>query len=188
MSEHGAELMLQPKLARIVAALLHIMKRKPDCDQYDLVKAVFLADRAHLNRYGRPITYDNYYAMEYGPVPSTTYDVIMGRIDAQKELQAEQAPWRSQAVWKTIRNFHALQEPDYSVLSESDIEELDAAVNAIEGLDFEGIHEMAKNDEAYQEAWARRGDRKALPMKYELLLDAEAREHEEDILHVLSNS
>ena len=44
--------------------------------QYDIVKSLFLADKAHLNRYGRPITFDNYFAMKDGPVPNLAYNLL----------------------------------------------------------------------------------------------------------------
>ena len=39
------------------------------------LKMVFLADRYHLRRYGRPITGDEYFAMPYGPVASGAKDL-----------------------------------------------------------------------------------------------------------------
>lgn len=39
------------------------------------LKLVFLADRYHLRRYGRPITGDEYLAMPYGPVASGAKDL-----------------------------------------------------------------------------------------------------------------
>ena len=39
------------------------------------LKLIFLADRYHLRRYGRPITGDEYFAMPYGPVASGAKDL-----------------------------------------------------------------------------------------------------------------
>ena len=39
------------------------------------IKLIWLSDRAHLRKYGRPILNDNYYAMKFGPVPSFTKDL-----------------------------------------------------------------------------------------------------------------
>lgn len=41
-----------------------------------LVKLVYLADRTSLQRFGRPITFDTFYAMTHGPVVSSTMDCI----------------------------------------------------------------------------------------------------------------
>src|SRR3990167_5078172 len=42
----------------------------------NLLKLLFLADRYHIRRYGRPIFNDVYFAMTYGPVASAVKDVI----------------------------------------------------------------------------------------------------------------
>jgi len=45
-----------------------------------LIKLLYLADREALIRWRRPITYDTYVAMSYGPVVSQTFDVLQGNI------------------------------------------------------------------------------------------------------------
>ena len=39
------------------------------------LKLVFFADRYHLRKYGRLVTNDEYWAMDYGPVASNTKDL-----------------------------------------------------------------------------------------------------------------
>lgn len=41
-----------------------------------LIKLVYLADRKALLEYGRPITFDYYYSLDHGPVPSLTLDKV----------------------------------------------------------------------------------------------------------------
>jgi uncharacterized phage-associated protein len=51
------------------------------------LKLLFFADRFHLRKYGRPITNDEYFAMNYGPVPSGAKDLVEGsdfRPDVEK--------------------------------------------------------------------------------------------------------
>jgi len=43
-----------------------------------LLKLLYLADRAALTQMGQPITFDSHMSMDYGPVPSITYDLIKG--------------------------------------------------------------------------------------------------------------
>lgn len=40
------------------------------------IKMIWLADRLHLRKYGRTITGDVYFALPYGPIPSTTRDIL----------------------------------------------------------------------------------------------------------------
>jgi uncharacterized phage-associated protein len=39
------------------------------------IKLIWLADRAHIRRYGRPIIMDQYFALPFGPIPSNTKDL-----------------------------------------------------------------------------------------------------------------
>lgn len=41
-----------------------------------LIKLLYLADRESLIRRGRPVTFDQFVSMDYGPVPSKTLDLI----------------------------------------------------------------------------------------------------------------
>jgi hypothetical protein len=164
---------LKPKKQKILASVLHVMKAIPGCDQYKIGKTIFLADRHHLNIYGRPITFDNQSAMTWGPVPSFTYDMLKDGFDFKKHFKREEAPWRVKKTGtkKNISHFTATDEPDYAVLSESDVEVLDRIIEVVRPLGFSAIHDLAKDDRAYQEAWPRRGEKGSIPMKLELLLD-----------------
>lgn len=44
-----------------------------------LIKLLYLADRESMDRYDAPITYDNFVAMDNGPVLSHTYGLIDGK-------------------------------------------------------------------------------------------------------------
>ncbi|MFH1477845.1 MAG: Panacea domain-containing protein [Verrucomicrobiota bacterium] len=48
------------------------LKNSGEISKYKALKLVFFADRFHLRKYGRPVTGDEYYAMQRGPVPSGT--------------------------------------------------------------------------------------------------------------------
>ena len=43
-----------------------------------LMKLVYLSDRMSMDEYAYPITYDDWCSMDYGPVPSETYDLAKG--------------------------------------------------------------------------------------------------------------
>lgn len=64
--------------ARTREAVLFILNSLDAVDKHKLSKLLYFADKIHLERYGRTITGDEYIKMEYGPVPSTVYDVIKG--------------------------------------------------------------------------------------------------------------
>ena len=62
---------LQPNKQKILESVLFLIelaeKETYHPTQYELVKSIFIADFHHLKKYGRPITFDNYSAMELGP-------------------------------------------------------------------------------------------------------------------------
>ena len=58
------------------AVLYIIQQMGGKVDMHKIFKTLFFADQEHLSRYGRTITGDVYIAMNYGPVPSKTDDMI----------------------------------------------------------------------------------------------------------------
>src|SRR5579871_5139061 len=102
---------LQPHLGRIVESVLFLVNEAHNqrfhLTQYDIVKSLFLADTIHLNRYGRPITYDNYVAMENGPVPSKAYNILKEEASTMRQLSEqlpEPLPWTRRPAPELGRN------------------------------------------------------------------------------------
>lgn len=140
--------------------------------QYDIVKTIFLADKTHLNKYGRPITFDRYVAMYHGPVPSCTYDFLKEKADAQRAYGAP-FPWKRDRVNANTFSYHSPQrEVDENRLSPSDIEELEAAFKLVKSLGFKQVRKLTHDDPAYIEAWRDEGGpNAAYPMAYGLLFE-----------------
>lgn len=51
------------------------LKEGGQINKMKAIKLIFIADRYHLRKYGRPITNDEYFAMSYGPVASGVKDI-----------------------------------------------------------------------------------------------------------------
>lgn len=158
---------------KTINALLHLMHAANSLNyrpsQYDLVKSLFLADRAHLNGFGRPITFDSYVAMTHGPVPSFAYNTLKPEF-AWASVERNQAPWSSEADGK-VRRFTANEPTDAKILSGSDISALGSALSTIMSLSFGQVRKLTHEDAAYVAAWRDEEDRFAFPMNMELLLD-----------------
>ncbi len=62
---------------KAVQAVNYILRSVPKkhLGKLEVLKIVFLADRYHLRKYGRMITNDDYWAMQYGPVASCVKDI-----------------------------------------------------------------------------------------------------------------
>lgn len=168
---------MKPSVDRIVAALYFVIseaqRRNRNVSQYDLVKTLFLADRAHLNEWGRPVTYDNYCAMLHGPVPSLAYDLLKGNEKALRDNRLQSVPWKAVPYVKATKHFSpvekALDPQDY--LSESDIEALANSLGVVLTLRFGQIRRLTHEDPAYVDAWREDGGRAAYSMKLGLLFD-----------------
>lgn len=46
-----------------------------------LMKLFYFADFTHIKKFGTPITYDTYYHLEHGPIPSTILNLVNNVID-----------------------------------------------------------------------------------------------------------
>jgi hypothetical protein len=169
---------LQPHLGRIVESVLFLVNEAHNgrfhLTQYDIVKSFFLADTIHLNRYGRPITYDNYVAMENGPAPSKAYNVLKQEAHTMRQL-SEPLPWTRRPAPELGRNCNAFERParqaSGDVLSPSDRQALATALGMVKTLGFNGVKKLTHDHRAYQEAWKKRGNAKRHPMLYELLFE-----------------
>jgi len=83
------------------------------------IKLVWLSDRLHLRKYGRTITGDEYFAMPYGPVASSTRDLLQNT----GQLSQEEAEYISTYLGGfTQYNYNAVQAIDQEVLSATDLE------------------------------------------------------------------
>ncbi len=119
--------------AKARAALLWMMERLPGIDLHTALKSCYFADRQHLNQHGRPVFGATYRAMRFGPVPLEIYEMAKGEAIWLAELGAERYPW-------ALKGFHLFrdgnEEPELDVLSESDLDALQAGFERSRGLTF----------------------------------------------------
>lgn len=174
---------------KIQEAILYLMKKQPNISQYEIVKSIFLADRSHMNRYGRPVTFDNYVAMEHGPVPSLVYDALKPKYNFKTMFSAER-PWSSipDKDNRSINRFTPMREPRKEYLSASDMKALDAALGTVLSLSFNQLRKLTHEDRAYTEAWERRGNAASVIMRLSLLIDKDGDELEDELIYISDNS
>lgn len=139
------------------AAVLHILnKAGGTLDMYRIYNALYFANKEHLNRYGRLITSDTFFALPYGPVPTKLADVL-DSVKTGKELRKSDKLLFSPIVtsldhcgFDAENYFTAKEVPDLDELSDSDIECLNIGLNKCAGRDFCEI-----KDESHDKAWKR---------------------------------
>jgi Protein of unknown function (DUF4065) len=115
---------------------------------YTILKMIYVADRFHLERYGRPITGDRFIAMEQGACPSKIYD-SMKNLRGQKE-KTNHLPNSDKylSVDATTHDVSVLDMPSMDVLSASDIECLDEVISILKRRGRFAIRDMA-----HDKAW-----------------------------------
>jgi len=112
---------------KAIAAILYITsqlkKNGYESDLHKVFKILYFADRKHLATYARPITGDDYIAMDNGPVPSSIYDILK---------------YRTEKNLFQLVGFHieSKQDPDIDEFSDSDTQFLDESIEENKHLSF----------------------------------------------------
>ncbi len=159
---------------KAVAATVYIATRDPkpmELTQAKLFKMLYLADRDHLVRFGRPIIGDVYHAMAHGPVPSKLYSAFK-ELKKTSMFRSSDARVLAKSVtldksW-THPRIEAQAEVDPLQLSDSDIRSLDRIVQQFGQMNFSQVRRIAHDTLAYENAWTHKPeDKDAAPMKFE---------------------
>lgn len=107
---------------KALEATLFIAQQLHAPTMHSVSKMLYLADKLHLQEYGRLICGERYIAMEYGPVPSAIYNMMKvsaGRGSVDPDV--DELIMEAFAVVNG-RNVHPKRSADTAVLSESEME------------------------------------------------------------------
>jgi len=137
------------KYRKALEAVVYLANK--DQRQYWVLKAIYVADKEHLSRYGRQIFGDRYIAMRQGPVPSLAYDIVKSmREGATDYFFPDPRPNTALQIVpdnKTVKPISG-RVADMNVLSESEIQCLDYGFNIVKDLTFEQLKQLT-HDSAY---------------------------------------
>lgn len=144
------------KFGRSVA---YLAANKPGITKKEICKLLFFADKEHLLKYGRPITGDQYYALEQGPVPTRGLDALNEKGD-QENIDAVRK-FGKLSGW----TFQLENQPDLRALSKTDVKTLDNIIVKFGRLPAWKLEELSHREPA----WIKAG-RNAL-MDFELFFE-----------------
>jgi uncharacterized phage-associated protein len=122
---------------KAVEVILYIANAAEIADLMHISKILYFADKDHLQEYARFICGDYYVAMDNGPVPSGTYDLL-------KDVRAGKI--NSQDIGFEVHGGHyirPLREANLDLLSESDKETLDSAIALYGSMPFGQLKDIA---------------------------------------------
>lgn len=168
----------RPKYEKIVELMLYLAHRMPGADKYQAVKFFYLADKEHLERYGRPITQERYVALDYGPVASSVKDFMERDRFTMKAAGIDDLPFNLET--KERANKTALvtlgsprRNVDFDVFSKSDIRVFDDVLDRYGKCSFEELYNITHDHFAYKRAWeSKPRGAKSAPMLYEEMIES----------------
>jgi uncharacterized phage-associated protein len=121
---------------KALEAILFIASRLQLPTMHSIAKMLYLADKRHLQEYGRLICGDRYVAMEYGPVPSAVYDMMKvptGRSRIDPDVDEIIVGSMAIAHGRTVV---PKRQADTSLLAESEISCIEGAIKEHGGKSF----------------------------------------------------
>lgn len=149
--------------AKGVEALAYIADAWPGITPFFASKVLFFAEKAHLNQYGRPIVADTFIAMPHGPVPSTLYDFIKGKLEFSGDPEEIQRAIRVSRGGQA--RISAKRKPRLDCLSATDVECLNRAIEFCRDKPFGQLSDLTHRERAWSEASPNS------PMDYALMID-----------------
>lgn len=137
-------------------------------DFHTILKAMYFADKAMLNAFGRPIFGATYRAMKYGPVSVEAYEMLKCEPYWLGELDREDYPWeRTGFNVQLTSGRNSIPEPDH--LAKAELEALRDALNKSLGMTFD-----ERTRETHGMDWVLRSRRLNNRMAYEDMIDESA--------------
>ncbi len=132
---------------------LNFFARKKDgqINKMKAIKLIYLADRLHLRKYGRPIVGDKYFAMKYGPVGSQTKNIAELSHVSYEVVSYAKKYIKPVTIYKKNDSLTSIKKDDLSVFSDTDIECLESVYNNFSDKDQ---FELAKLTHKYPE-WSK---------------------------------
>jgi len=147
---------------KALEAILYVAARA-NTDLYGTLKLLYVADKLHLERFGRFMYGESYSAMQWGPVPSNAYDMV-------KFVRGDRPHCRNECAKKAFKMvgdaFELLRGPDLEELSKSDIACMDEAIAEHGRNSFDGFKRLT-HDAAWNAAWSAVGDKGSTPIPIE---------------------
>lgn len=155
----------------IIQAINYLAKKAGgSIDKIKLIKLLYLADKYHLRKYGRTITEDSYYAMEYGPVASTVLDILNNTlITNDPRSLAKINKYITQYLEIQKNTIRSKEKVDFAYLSKSDIEALNFVYEKVGNMPSFDLSKYTHKTPEYKkhEEVLIRGKKKRAPMNFE---------------------
>lgn len=133
--------LLETSYKKATQALNYLARKKDGkINKMKAIKLIYLADRLHLRKYGRPIVGDVYWAMKLGPVGSHAKRVA--ELDVPESFLSYTRKYIQPADNKK-QSLVSLKSADMDIFSETDIECLESVYSAFGDMDQFELAELS---------------------------------------------
>lgn len=142
---------------KALESILYLATHISNPDVYGICKLLYLVDKTRLEKYGAFVFGESYYALREGATPSNAYDLL-------KEAAVKEKDGLKVKGIQVI----ALRKANLDYLSQADIECLDLVIEVYGHLPNWAKRRYA-HDEAWKEAWQKRGSSNSVLMPVETI-------------------
>ena len=133
--------LIETSYKKAVQTLNYLAEKKDGkINKMKAIKLIYLADKLHLRKYGRPIVGDVYWAMKFGPVGS--YTKRAAELDVPESVLSYAQKYIKPADVKK-KAFVSLKSTDMDVFSKTDIECLESVYSAFGDKDQFELAELS---------------------------------------------
>lgn len=118
-----------------------------------LMKLFYFTDFLYVKRFGRPITYDTYYNLEHGPIPSTILNLINGVADEKEKAILSDTIWIESSPtfpMQKIKSFNKFSKADRSLFSEGELKALDDVTRVYGDKDTKYVVDASHNESPWK--------------------------------------
>lgn len=107
-------------LEKLIDILTILAKNNQELTKLRINKLLYFIDREHLRKYGKMVLGDKYFSLDYGPIPSLTYNLICSFCETQNKQNRLSAFFRAGKNRKNYDKLELKKESDGNSLSESE--------------------------------------------------------------------
>lgn len=143
-------------------AAIGFLIEQTGASMYTLMKMMYLADKMHLDRYGRFIAGDHYVAMKQGPVPSCAYSMIK-HVRGDESANPDHLLAREYFSYESDHRVLLKRPVDTDELSLSDVECLSEIAKIFDKVGQWAVRDMS-HDDAWKASWRNNFFRQAVAM------------------------
>ncbi len=118
---------------------------------YWILKAIYFADKKHLQRYGRQIFQQDHMKLDWGNVPTYTYDIV-SHVRGTKLQPHMPKNVKNRIKVDETNTVTPIEKPEMRYFSASELKCLNSAIDAVKSLDFEQLKNFSHRDPVFKKA------------------------------------